>query len=546
VTTKKDAPVEPDIARGDRFLGLILDSTQGRGGAALVGVGFALVGPCALAAWWILGSRVGAFAGLPGFFSQWAPTVGDALLLTTLAALVRSSYSDLTVLQRSHAPGVTRVLGSREWMWAFGPAALAVAATVAVHAQWLSNPSIVRNWTLPAPHVLDWPGWLHGAFVALLLYWVIAFIARLVAVARGLAGSKLSEESWSHFELLREKTTACAVLIVAFVSLLYVDNYGYTASLARLAGSWSTVAVLVASVLAVVTCWLWFGMLARGIGSKPTDDDQQRARTASAVPLLALACAAETVTLAWLLEHLAAWPMVTAAAGILGVVMLGAAWFDVYYLNGRKMTPAGGAALGVAWLAAECGYLGAVLAVVTVPAPIERFTALPTLLWLPPSVSILGAGVCLLLVLWLLAREHAIKGTDDTREPARGNLIQNAAMYWGMLQLVVLPVAFLAAGRIVSHGAVHSMQGLLLSGIGPTAYVPLLFGYFGVVTFALSFALNNSWHHIAMLEKQGDPSVASVRAAILFMSVGVAVVAGLALLSMWIGALALFIGMAKI
>jgi hypothetical protein len=512
----------------------------------MVAAGFALLGPVVLAVWWFAGSSVGAFARLPGFFSQWAPTIGDALLLTTLAALVRSAYRDLAALRASEGFDENTRPGFSGPMWALGPFAGAAVVVVAVHAQWLSNPAIVPNWTLPRAGTLAAPGVLHAVFVTLLLYWMLAFATRAVIVTTGIAMHRLKADSWGHFELLREKATACAMLAVAFASLLYVDNYGYAFSLDVLARSWSTVAVLVASVGLVAGCSLWFGWLARRASAKMPDDVRERARTAAVVPLLVIVCAPAVVGLTWIAGRLVPWPLISGAAGILGIVVVGAAWFDVYGLSLRTMTPAGAVVLAVAWLAAECGYLGAVLVAVSVDVSVDRFTSLPTLLWMAPAASLLGAGACLALLLWLLKREHAIKDRDLTRESASGNLVQNAAQYWGMLQLVVLPVAFLAGGRIVSHGAVRPLQDLLLSGIGPNAYVTLMFGYFGVVTFGLGFALNNSWQHVGMLEREKDPSTRHVRRAILFMSLGVAIVAGIAFYSMWIGALASFIGMAKI
>lgn len=534
---------DADVAGDDRLLAFILEHTQRRLGSLLLAGAFAVVGPITLAVWWIAGASAGAFTGLPGFFSDWAPTVGDALLLTALVAVIRSAYTDLGALRVSHGLPSQERPAFGGVLWAVGPLACALAIVGLVHAQWLMDPAIVPNWTLPRAHVLSSPGWWHGFFVAAVLYWLLAFVARAVAVMRRVRTWGFTDRSWEHFESLREKIEASAALTGAFAALLYVDNYGYTMSLSSLSRSWTTAGVLLGAALLVIAPSLWFRREIRRGDSKVPATVVLRSAVADAVPWLALGGAPAVVLLAWIAERLATWPLIAGAAAVLGVVAIGAGWFDVFHLHERSITPAGAVVMAAALLALECGYLGSVLAVLTVTVPAAQFSALPTLLWAVPVASLLGAGASLALTVWLLRREEDIQPGNLTKEPARGNLVQNAAQYWGMLQLVVLPVAFFAAGRIAAGGSLHTLEDLLLRGIGPAAFVALMFGYFGVVTFGLGFVLNNSWRHLGGLEKDGHDSAPRVKHAILFMSLGVAIVAGMVFYAMWIGTLARFIGL---
>jgi hypothetical protein len=507
---------------------------------------FALLGPVALATWWVIGSHAGAFSGLPGFFSDWAPTVGDAALLTMLVALVRSAFDDLDVLRGPAATSDARPPSFAGIGWAIAPFAIAFATVAAVHVQWLTNPAIVPNWTLPRAGTLAGPGWLHAAFVTFVLYWLLAFAARAFVVVRHIQLKTLTPDGWEHFELLRERIGAVSALLAAFAALLYIDNYGYTLSLTTLSRSWSTVGVLVLAAGVVAAPSVWFAGRMRAARDEMPRDVGARQALAAVAPWLTVLIAPGVVALAWIAERVARTPMIAAAAAVLGVVAIGAAWFDIYHLHRRRTWPSGAVVMAAALLAVESGYVGAVLAVESAAVPIERFTSLPEILWLPPLVSLAGAAAAFVMLRWLLGREEALKKENLTKEPASGNLLQNAAQFLGLLQLVVLPVAFLSAGRIVSGSAVHTMQDLLLSGIGPAAYIPLLFSYFGVVTFGLGFSLNNSWKHLGGLEKEGHPSARRVKTAIMFMSLGSGLVAGMAFFAMWIGTLASFIGMAKI
>lgn len=543
----KQAPRrDADVAGDDRLLAFVLDRTQRRFGSLLVASAFALLGPVVLAAWWIAGTRNGSFAGVPGFFSGWAPSVGEGLVLTALVAVIRSAYTDLGALRVSHGLPSQERPTFRGVLWAVGPLACALAIVGLSHTWRLMDTAIASDWLLPRTRVLSAPGWWHGFFIVGVLYWLLAFTARAATVLRRIRTWGFTGRSWEHFESLREKIGAAAAMIMVFAALLYADTYSYAMSSTGVSHGWTTTGLLLCAAAVAVAPSLWFRRQIRRGNSTVPAQVVKRAVTADAVPWIVLLCAPAVVLLAWIAEHLAAWPLLAGAATALGIVAIGAAWFDVFRLNGRSMTPAGGVVMTAALLALECGYLGAVLAVMTATVPAERFTSLPALLWAAPTASLLGAGASVALLLWLLAREQEDLPESLMGGPARWRIVRSAAGYWGMLQLVVIPVAFFSAGRIATGGTISTLEDLLLRGIGPAAFVPLMSGYFGVMTLGLGLALSGSWRRLSRLEKDGHESAPRVRLATVFVNLGVAMVAGMIFYAFWIGTLARFISYARI
>ncbi|HET9079337.1 MAG TPA: hypothetical protein VFO01_02305 [Trebonia sp.] len=92
-------------------------------------------------------------ARLPGLYTFRAATVGDDLLLPLLAySLVRSA-------------GLQRRSGTSQAVLSRAGAILGASAGTAVQVYALADPDPRLDWTFPAPHFYNLPGWYHTVFL---------------------------------------------------------------------------------------------------------------------------------------------------------------------------------------------------------------------------------------------------------------------------------------------------------------------------------------------------------------------------------------------
>jgi hypothetical protein len=114
-----------------------------------------------------------------GLFFFRSATIGDGLLLPLITALlvrVITRMSSVTVCRE-------RLVASIAFAVGFG-------AGAATQALWLADDRPVTNWTLPAAHTFDAPGWWHAVFLSTMCGTVMALAvmaARRIAAARAIA-----------------------------------------------------------------------------------------------------------------------------------------------------------------------------------------------------------------------------------------------------------------------------------------------------------------------------------------------------------------------
>lgn len=163
---------------------------------------------------------------LPGLYTFRAATVGDGLLLPLLAySLVRSA-------------GPQRRSGTRREPLSRAGAALGASAGAVVEAYTLASSDPRLDWTFPAPHSYDLPGWYHTAFLIV----ASGFFGWML----GLVLARVREDAQRDAALaLRRVRSAGTVGILvpglAFLGLLIEDDLSGTravtvAVLASLAG----------------------------------------------------------------------------------------------------------------------------------------------------------------------------------------------------------------------------------------------------------------------------------------------------------------------
>ncbi|WP_405973286.1 hypothetical protein OG496_31200 [Streptomyces sp. NBC_00988] len=142
---------------------------------------------------------------LSGLYTFRSATIGDGLLLPLLA------YS----LVRSVSP--PREWNKSELRIIFGAGSLAALGGAVLQLQWLLNTRPRLNWTLPAPHVFNLPGWYHAMF---LIICCGSFFG--LAVAVWLRARR--EPQFASLWLLSVSSLGILIPILGFSALLAEDN----------------------------------------------------------------------------------------------------------------------------------------------------------------------------------------------------------------------------------------------------------------------------------------------------------------------------------
>lgn len=193
------------LYQGDPVIGSLM-ALAGRAGpwaplaAAVV---FWLMGFGALALMYGLTVRYGwSGSELTGLYDFWAVRLGDAASLPVAVGLSVALYLRLEDVINTRSAGQqasTNGRGLEATIVSWAPPILAGILIAGMYSQWLGDSSADRlNWTQPAPGVLNGPGIYHLAFMAVSLWWFLAFIGRMWWAWRLLRVSKgqgVAEES---------------------------------------------------------------------------------------------------------------------------------------------------------------------------------------------------------------------------------------------------------------------------------------------------------------------------------------------------------------
>lgn len=146
---------------------------------------------------------------LAGLYAFRSATVGDGLLLPLLAySLVRSC-------------GLTNGWNRTQRQVATLVILVAAVAGTALQIQWIDNPHPRLNWTFPAPHTFNVPGWYHAAFLVAACSF-FGGVATLVLL-------RIREEANSRPEAVAARVRSIGAVGVlapamAFAGLLAEDN----------------------------------------------------------------------------------------------------------------------------------------------------------------------------------------------------------------------------------------------------------------------------------------------------------------------------------
>jgi hypothetical protein len=150
---------------------------------------------------------------LPGLYTFRAATIGDGFLLPLLAySLVRSA-------------GLHRRGGTSRTVLSRAGAIAGASAGLAVQAYSLADPDPRLDWTFPAPHSYDLPGWYHTFFL------VVA--SGFYGWALGLVLARIRQEAQANMALALRRVRSVGSLgilipMLAFVGLLAEDDLSWT------------------------------------------------------------------------------------------------------------------------------------------------------------------------------------------------------------------------------------------------------------------------------------------------------------------------------
>lgn len=166
---------------------------------------------------------------LPGLYSFRAATVGDGILLPLLAyALVRSA-------------GPSGPATRFQAVFARAGGVIGALLGLAVQIQALADPSARLDWTFPAPHSYNFPGWYHAVF----LVTASGFYARELALV--LARTREESRTSPLLALRRIRSVGTLAVLIpgfSFLGLLIEDG---------LAPDRVTMVIVLASLLAFGT-----------------------------------------------------------------------------------------------------------------------------------------------------------------------------------------------------------------------------------------------------------------------------------------------------
>jgi hypothetical protein len=193
----------------------------------LTGIGVFTAGFGALFLFWGLGdwSR-----DLPGLWDYRSATIGDGLLLPVAAAALVAAARKLPAARY-------------ESLVVSGAAVLGLGAGVVLQLAWFWDPQPQLNWTIPAPHTFNTPGYYHAAFLIAASGFFSAWVTLVLWRFRHCRAEHPKEVQAMLCSPVTALLIAC---LVGFTGLVVLDSYFTRNTTASL---WSLVAIGIATLL---------------------------------------------------------------------------------------------------------------------------------------------------------------------------------------------------------------------------------------------------------------------------------------------------------
>jgi hypothetical protein len=497
--------------------------------------------------WVFFGGQGTAFRGI---FSYFAPTIGDGVLLPVAAAMTLLAYRALYRLMDELPPetgqrgklihDLARV--SPHWPWIVG-----VATSAIVSALWVFNPNTVPNWTIQ-PGVLFFSGWYHAAFLALMLWWFMAFGARMWVASRWVFRQMATPASadkpvqQSHESAVIDSAvrvwgaiSGVVALLTGFTVLMYVDNYGTALSLQSLTTSVTTMGLLGGTAaVAAATPAAWTRGFFTALRKRDESVKRRGPHAIAWIPLGATALLAVVLlSMTTLLPQVAPWMVAAILAGVLvPLLVLEECVADTYWVEGIEPDGVGLLAMVALSFFVSAGLLASLVSLMSATAGLTTMNSMvrPFMISMLASLAVFAVALAGVAVVGRVAsgtRTEAL-GERPKPHPPFFDISKNLAMYWVLFQLGVVPVSLLVY-RLLGPIAVKHTSEL----------VSLLWAFSGAIGVSVMFPLRNDITQIRDLEmnRAAHPTFDEISAHIMFQIVGTAVVAMALVLWMWVAAL---------
>lgn len=205
----------------------------------LAAIALFLGGFTVMAGFWRFGQHDPA---LPGLWDYRSATVGDAILLPFLAAML-VALGD----RRPPAPGERTAI-------AIGGIAGGISGACVVLA-WLLDPTPQLNWTIPHPHMVSMPGLYHALFLVVV---TTAFGALAARVLWRIRRARLASPGASSPVRASPWLAAMVGATVGFAGLVTLDNLLIAGKPAtRSPSTLSTVGIISLAVIVVALVTVW-------------------------------------------------------------------------------------------------------------------------------------------------------------------------------------------------------------------------------------------------------------------------------------------------
>lgn len=476
---------------------------------------------------------------LRGLYSYYSATIGDGLLLPIGVAVSGAALLDMSKLLelslmsketelKGRASALKLKLGGQSLRWI--PAGLALVATASVHAAWLLNPRTEGNWTIVSGR-LNFFGFWHAVFFFFILWWFLAFLGRLVLVAQSLLGHSSAQSLASSSLRIWGEINVFLAVLAGFAVLLYVDNYGLTLSWQTLLTSVTTFTNLLFTTTVLIAVNLYFALyvykpIRRKISPKEPSELTRLARRNWTALAFGCLLVVALLLLVRAVSASIAWPMTCVVAGVLFPVLFAENYVaDLFWNHNRVPDSVDCLGICVILIVSSGGFL-------TAAALALRGAQVDAIIQMAPAwganigVSLLTALLCI-AVAWIASL--TIAGEHVTDHRPMYNVSQNFLEYWGLFQIVVIPVSIF----------VYRKRVALLPALSTDGTIALMIGFSACVIAIVGFPLKNNFEHLRDLEKRRSKysSFHAISNHILFISVYVGAVTLLMLGWLWVSAI---------
>jgi hypothetical protein len=495
-------------------------------------------------------------ARLRGLFDFKSVIFGDGLFLPIAAALItvlnRKIDEFLRSISSGHDAGRVAQGRLRSAIVTLAAPLVAMVLTVGLHLAWLRNPTFV-NWTVPVPGHLNAPGWYHGLFMWILMWWLFGGFIRmsvglfpvLVTMQSGFVRTNVAVAIVARIWVITNLIMLC--LVIFNIGLIADYAADTNSSLTLAGGEWNV--GLVSCLLATAAIQVYFARHVWWpvIRSEPpgyrkpvvplrgsTCELRRQLEQLLMAPMLLVAISSLPVLL-WALHILRlGWPMAFSGL-ILPLLFAENLWSELYHQQDRPPRLIGICCVAATFVGSSAALLLGLALTLESQDMLNRLSAVFAPWWNGCAVSFLGVALITGLAVCLCSLEEGLP-TDVagfwTPMRPRNDLIMDYAQFWALHQVVIVAAA-LYVSRLSELFIKHLKDGDVIS---------LLYGFTGLVVVGVMLPLRTNVNYIEQQERSINPLKHRDIQHSIVMSFLTALVAGGVIIWLWLRALTSILG----